>query len=312
MVTEIKINCSYIENYPVQNFNEYKDMASAVFAIDWCMTATFVHRIFTKEDLEEFLFRLPIALHSTGVLENWLLKGYLLKYKFKGRYHVLTLDDIIAHFGIEIYDVPQNFYNRPFYLDNVVRGLEFASVHSEVHGIDIISFKKEGNREKMVLYEETIPEITTKLIGQADFFVKDFMKHVPEEVFKNRSKTLVKKEKELFDRKEIIKTLPKFDVEKIPKDIIKQCIEIMYELEYAKKVLHEPEEFAASGKPLIFLAWLYANDFMESDGIMAFSKEGFYIDQDDFEGGSVYPIESIESHNIKEMLPLLKGLFINN
>jgi len=120
--------------------------------------------------------------------------------------------------------------------------------------------------------------------------------------------------KEMIERNKKSKSLPVFDIEKIPAEIIKQCIEIMYAPESAKGILAEPEDIDTFGKPMIYLGWLYANNFMVSDGVMPVPIEGFSFDFDDYEleDGGINLQETIESYNLEETVPLLKGLLIND
>jgi len=309
-MSDFPINYRYIKGYPLEYLKTHNKLIPAAFAIQWCMNASYFYRIFTKDDLKAFLFRLPIALHSFGIVESWLLNNYLFKYKFNGVPYVLTLDDIIMHFGIEIIDNYINYEDRAYYLKNVGRGIEFALLHGDFDKIEIVLSENKQGVLQVISGEQSNPEINEDLIAKAYFFTRDCMKFVPENTFINRAKELISKEKELEEQRESFEYLPTCDIVKIPANIIKRCLEIMYNPEYAKKLLVEHEEFSKIAEPMIYLAWLYANDFTASDGAMIFAKEKLPFDYGDDkpERFSVFPIGTIESHNIEKTVPLLKGL----
>lgn len=120
------IDYTYMQGYPVEYLQENGKPLPSSFAILWCMAATDVHRIFTKADMKEFLFRLAITLHSMNLLENWLIKDELLNYKVKDQEYVLKIEEVIMHFGFQIYDYANNFNERDRYLSNIAEGIKGA------------------------------------------------------------------------------------------------------------------------------------------------------------------------------------------
>jgi hypothetical protein len=86
----------------------------------------------------------------------------------------------------------------------------------------------------------------------------------------------------------------------------------MYKDEYIKHLLNNPDEFEKKGKPLIYLAWLIANDFLILDGLSTHEKEGITLNYMDYEleGGGFNLGETIEMYNLEEIGLLLKGLII--
>jgi len=75
-----------------------------IIAIHWCMIATKINRIFYREDLSEFIFRLALVLDSMYIIENWFGDDRLINFKYKDLVYTLTKEDLINHFGIEIID----------------------------------------------------------------------------------------------------------------------------------------------------------------------------------------------------------------
>jgi len=313
---EPKLNFKFTKGLPLYQFQENGEPLPSSFAMTWCMTATAIHRIFTKEDMKEFLFRMAITLHSMDPLENWLVKDRLMNYTVKGKEYVLNLNDIIMHFGFEIFDAYDNRSSREKYQKIVLGGMKGAMLYGALEGFSIIkpevTEEEDGLVIRLSVAEDYTPEITPELISKAEFFASDLMKFIPEETFTNRNTAIIEKEKELEERQERIKHLPVFDIKKIPSDIIKQCFEIAFSEEYVQQLLTEPDEFEKEGRPIIYLAWMWANNFMETNGYDAWEKEGFYIHLEDYplDGPGYNLHETIENNLIEDMVPLLKGLLI--
>jgi hypothetical protein len=310
---DIKINFSYINGLPMCHFTESGEALPSSYAVAWCMAATLVYRIFTKEDMKEFLFRLAVTLHSVDLLENWLMDDRLMNYTVKEKPYVLHVEDIAMHFGLEIIDAKENLSSRDDYFKNVTGGIMGAMVIGAFEGFSVIKTGAlDNNGIDLSVAKGYTPEITSELIAKAEFFARDIMKFIPEDIFVNRSAMLIAKEKELQERQERIEHLPFFDITKISPEIIRQCLEIMYNKDYVRQLLTDSDEFERVGRPMIYLAWLWANDFMESDGINADAKEGFAIDYNDYEleDGGFNLLTTIEDYNFNDMVPLLKGLCV--
>ena len=314
---DIKLNFSYTKGLPLYHFQDKKEPLPASYAIAWCMLATSVSRIFTKEDMKEFLFRLSITLHSLDLLENWLVKDCLMNYSVKGKQYVLTLDDIIIHFGMEICDAYANLVSREKYLGNLLNGLKGAMFVGDQGGFSVLKTEvreyEDGKQYNFSKVKNYIPEITPELITKAEFFATDLMKFIPNEIFENRNEAMLEKEKELRERQDKINKMPVFDIYKIPQETIRQCLEIIYIPEYAEKLMADKELFSKEAKPLIYLGWLYANDLLDFTDDLPESMEGIPLDFEDYqlEDGGVNLNITIENYNISELTPLLSGLLIN-
>jgi hypothetical protein len=306
------LDYTYMPDYPKAYLKEYGEPLPSSYAIRWCMIATGVYRIFTKKDMKEFLFRLAITLNSMSLLEVWLMDGKLLKYKVKDLEYVLNIDEVMIHLGFQIYDYSKNFSDRDRYLSNVSEGIRDAIFIGALDGFSILTPKNLGENRMQISGNRYAPVITPGLLAKADFFARDLMKFITDETFTNRNPAILDKELELIERRERIKHLPVFEIEKIPENIIRQCVEMIFTPKDAAYYFGNPEDFDIMVKPLIYLAWLWANDFIISDGVTAYEKEGISIDYDDYtlDEGGFNLLQTIEGLNLEEMKPLLKGLMI--
>jgi hypothetical protein len=103
-VGHTKFELKYLTGRPLEYFLSRQEAHHSTCAMAWCMRETEVARLFTREDLYEFLFRLQILFQSTKLVEYWIIDGYLLSYTYKGLPQVLNLENILMHFGLEAYN----------------------------------------------------------------------------------------------------------------------------------------------------------------------------------------------------------------
>ncbi len=305
-----KIDYSFTSGRMLENFKETKEVHPSSYGMFWCMAATCFYRIFTRDDMKEFLFRLSISLHSMNLLENWLMNDRLFDYKLKDRHYRMTVKDIMNHFGFEAYDACENSEKREFFLANVGGHIFNASFSGILEKLEVIPFESAGEDIKLIPGKKHAPKITEEIIKNAGFFASDLMKLIPDEMFTQRSEALIEKEKQLKLRREKIRNLPVFKINKIPADIIRQCLMTFYAEDYTEYLLKEPEDFETFGRPMIYLAWLYANNMIESDGITAHPIEGVRFNYDDYEleDGGINLLITISEYNMDDTIQLLKGV----
>lgn len=293
------VNVSCINNYAKENLMNGNSFRDSTHAMQWCMEATYMYRLFTREDMLEFLFRLGIVLDSLQIMENWFANNKLFNYKLNGQYYAFSAQDIIDHFGLESFDFAENGKSRKFFLDNISKGISSAILNSE--GMEV--FSSEGH----------VPEITAKLMLNADLFAREILKLAPAGYFSISNEDKIKKLKVLEERKNKIEALPEFDINTLSKDTIELCMQIMLTdeaYEYNKSLGNDDSEYEAEKQRLIYLAWLWANDLMISDGEIAWEAEGVHINHDDYElhEEGINLLASYEVYNMAEVEDLLKGV----
>ena len=239
----------YVKGVPIEYFKKHNEGMPSTYAMIWCMMATGISRIFTKEDMKEFMFRLPLALHSIDLVETWLIKDRLMHYKHKENEYVLTLDDVMMHFGMEASDHYENFSDRETYLQEISLGINAAMIVGCFGNFSVIEPEKSKNFWEMFAPPKPVPEPGLELMAKAEFFANDLMRFIPVDIFKNRNPKMIEKEKELAARVERIKNLPEFDIKKVPPGIIRKCLEIMFKEEYVNYLPYKTEAFYKKGEP---------------------------------------------------------------
>ncbi len=307
-----QINYSYMTGQVPNSFKSTGETLPSSMGIAWSMRGSYVHRIFNKEDLKELLFRMAIIFNTEGFVERWFTNDRILIIYVDGIPYSLTVEDLIAHFGAEVCDSLENFTGRDVYLQRMREG----KLHINHTGL----YRNHEYPEDFSLVDyihqflEKVPisEIDDALIAKAEFFADDVMKFIPDETFNHRNRAMIDKEREIAERVERIKNLPVFDINRIPRDTVFQCLEIMYANtdNWIENVYDSPKKFEEIVRPMIYLAWLYANDFIVRVDGWPEPAEGFELDVRDYEledGGSNLDM-TIMYCNIEDTVPLLKGV----
>jgi hypothetical protein len=282
-LNDIVIDLTFTKGMPVDYFEYHGHPPESSYAILWCMLATGFNRIFTRDDMKEFLFRLAITLNSLNLVETWLMKDHLMDYRVKGNNYILKLEDIAMHFGIEIIDSLENHSTREKYLSDISTGIKktmFISIFSDFSVLEPI---REGDEISFRNAAELAPQVTPELLAKAEFFAGDLMKFISEETFTDRNPLMAEKEKEIETRRERVRNLPVFDIKKIPRKIIRDWVESKYKPEYAKEFLKNKKEFERYVRPFIYLAWLMAHDLLIMNGPFTYEKEGVDLNYEDYE-----------------------------
>jgi hypothetical protein len=209
----------------------------------------------------------------------------------------VTLGDIFRHNGIEIYDYTNHFISD--------EGFRYK-----------LAVAWSGGYSSNARYEPSNP--SDQLVEEAEKFAEMALELAPSDLFADQDRFMEKLE-EIRLRKEAMARIPKFELEKIPVEIRNQCMMIMFNdefdlemIEYLREFPEDSPSFFEDEKKYIYLAWLYANEFICYDIGMAFPVEG--VDLDVFKYSINHPelgpmgLEfTIGEYNIPDTEMLLKG-----
>ncbi len=203
----LKIRYKYLTGF----LPEYKETTGKLhpssYAISWCMYATLVDRIFSKDDMREFLFRLAFVLHSKKIVENWMLTDKLFEYSIDQVEHELKPQDIIAHFGFELNNSCENYKSRKLFFKRIGIAIQKAMLIAYTCDFEVTSPVRLDETMLEISSRDYTPVITDELIAKADFFADDFMKSIAEEIFLIKNSAKAEKEIEIAERvKEFEKT----------------------------------------------------------------------------------------------------------
>ena len=304
----------YIYVLPAGYLNPKGGALPSTYALIWCMQKTEVARIFNHDDLYEFLFRLALVFHPDEVHSPEKEEDPIISFGFDEEVYHLTTEDILFHFGLEACDHFINHTDRERFIARAKGGIEFAlkvGYNSYFPRLDLQDYRKPGGRIKYP------PVITSAELGKAEKFASSLMKLIPAEVYDLKNEAFRRKEKELAVRQQRIYNLNRFDLDKIPVDILRKCLLEAYVEEYVNKLMDKPEELRKESLKMIYVGWVYANCFMKDDGTFSDEKKSFVLDFMDFEieGEGDYRETGMrnltcntEFNRIDVIAPYLKGI----
>ena len=312
-VGHTKFELKYMSNRLVDYFLSRAEAHPSTCAMAWCMRETEVARLFTREDFYEFLFRLQILFQSSDLVETWMMEGHLVSYTYKGEPHVLNLEDIVMHFGLEAYDHYINHTSRNRFLERLPSSINFALKVGYTAHFPELQMEEHRRIENNFIYA---PEITPEIMARAEFLASDIMKAIPEEKFTKKKRAFLEKEKELQERHQRILNLELFDVRKIPEETIRKCLDTLFIPEEVNRILSTEKLFEENVRKLIYVGWVYANCFLKPDGTYTQEKGTFTVDFMDFEldGGGYHATgrnnitHNTEFCRMDDMTPYLKGV----
>lgn len=304
----------YIYGLPAGSVQKQNLALPSTYALIWCMQKTEVARIFNRDDLHEFLFRLALVFHPDEVLTPKKIEDSLLSFSFNKEVHQLNTEDIMFHFGLEAYDHYINHTDRERYIWRAKGGIEFAlkvGYNSYFPELDLQEYKRPGGKIKYP------PLVSNRILKKAGEFASRLMEIIPAEVFKLKNKAFKAKERELATRQQRINKLKRFDIYKIPSGILRKCLLEAYAEEHVNQLMASPEELRKEAGKMIYVGWAYANCFMKEDGTFSDEKKNFILDFMDFEveGGGDYRETGMrnltyncEFNRIDVIAPCLKGI----
>ena len=307
----LKIDYAYMGEQALERLGYTGKLVKSSLPVAWCMLATGINRIFTRDHFRELCFRMAVTLEKTDLMEEWFAHGRLMAYKVNGITYRLQPEELVAHFGLEVVDDLDDLQPWERFLGSLSFNMQTAVLIGQFENMSLLPFDGHDQESVSETIDRLMPEVTDDLMRRASVFADDLLRNVPEELFATQSQKIAGKQKELAERREAVLKLPKFSLSLLSDELVMQCLDTFYMPEFAESVKNDPEAFAEHGEPMIYLAWLWANGFIISDDYGTRPVEGFYIDDEKYEleDGGVNLMVTIEEHNMDELVPLLKGLF---
>jgi len=307
-MTRLSLNLNYCKGIPYAYWGNNIEALPASHAIMWLMVATSFNRIFTREDMREFLFRIAVILDKKELTETWLIKDRFIAYEYNGEKKYLYLEDISNHVGIEILDVVDNYSSRDFFLQQIKEksvALSFLSLYT---GCNIIIPEKTGHNSNVFRMTEIQSIITPELIKKSEFFASDVLAQIPDEAFVDKNVRMLEKEKEIEGRRIMIRNYPVFDVNNYSDDVLKEISLTIFGEKDTEYYLSDAEDFHVFVVPWIHLAWLFAKNLMNIEEHNAYPKEGAADDFDInfFDDDGFNLLDLFKSRNLAKVLHLLK------
>jgi len=176
----------------------YNEHPPSTLALATCMMATGCYRIFDKTQMEEFLYRLPIVLNNTKLVDNWFTDGFLFTYKYKEQLLKFSISDLEKNLGIQIAERIKPAVSRSELFSNLYQfrvRLRIYNYFTEMQVPPIDFDEPEDIIVEDIDFSEDAGQ-KPKSLMIARFFADDITGNIQPEVFNHRNEALVKKEAE--------------------------------------------------------------------------------------------------------------------
>ena len=299
--------------------NHAEDLPSTI-AMRWCLHATSIDRIFEREHMAEFLFRLAFVLDSKRIFDILILNGYLFDYSYKGERYQFSIKDLEDHIGFQIGNSCFHPTTRDQFFKDSINFISILSLGYAMNGFFLLEHPQKIGNDIIANFDQTkildqLPTNNQVFEQKAALFVAEVLKEIDFGVLNKENKDMQAKLLEFEERRKIASSIPVFDYEKIPMETRYHCMLASFSEEAAREVLDNPddEDIQHRCKTFIFLAWLFANDLMGIDPYTTADPfEGISISYEDYDDGNGYNLLNFyDMNNLEAMAPLLKGIFFD-
>ena len=252
--------------------------------LSFCMHATGIWRLYDKERIQEFLYRLGVIFKTYGIIPKFFTNDSLVVFE-KGKTKTeFNLNDIIDHLGMEISDSKNDFIPRDAWLEKIGDYWRQACIGAAFSGAPMLDKVIIGkNKYKIASNKPKAPDEEYKKV--IDLFVQEAMKTIGEEPLKDLSER-VSGQRDLLDEfVKFSKTKPlhEFKYSSIPLDIKKVFFKQIFGAPWSKykkdfeEVVNDEDSYLCS---LIHLAWLWINGYIVIHDVKMGDRISHYADVD--------------------------------
>lgn len=309
-MNNIALNLNFIKNKQYWNTTEQIPYVKAVAGL---MILTGVYRLFEKEDVEQLLKRAQLLLPERQIIDRFFSDESLFGFRFNDLQYEFTTDHLKELIGLETLDADKNripfsewIYKVKGCIDmyhlligfGVFESLELTAFSSHVtptdQGVDIDISKTSD-------FELTL---THELLDHAELLGKTVIKELPSSLF-TRIKEVFPNKIKALELRELPFDEPIFDFEKLPLEMQRQ----LWKHFWPDMVYFNDKDQRNETAKLIYLAWLWANEFVieDSDGLPYVDPrmESFKLDDYELDDGGFNLYITYEEHDLEALATLL-------
>lgn len=256
------INLDYTADPEGLMYDNSTEVSSATKFISFCMHATGVYRLFEKDTVEEFLYRLAIVLKKYAIIDNFFTNDMLVAFNNKKHHFEFHLKDVVAHLGIEIADSIDDMVEREQWQAKIAQYWRNACIVAVFTDSPIIDRKKTGKNKYQLAGNK--PEIVEDdYTNTALLLSKEAAKTIGERQFAELTERVAERKEYLSMQRSKILKVPAivFDYKNIPIGIKKRFFESAYRP--VGKLKEMFDEFKSDENSdlaaIMFLAYLWIN-----------------------------------------------------
>ncbi len=258
------VNMDHVR-YPKQTFDKSKEAGSKSLFLTFSMHATGIYRLFDRETVEEYLYRLAIMFRHYDIVPKFFTNDMLISYVDRGVNSELCLNDVIEHLGIELSDSPNNMVPRKDWSGKIETYWRNAMMIGLFTGIPVLDQRVVGLNRFVIGSNKPMP-ITVEFEKTAELLAREAMKTIGDKAFEELALRVADRKKELDEYKKSLEIKPKhvFNYQEIPMELKKKIYNEMYpdfphDKYDATDEINDPDSTFAS---LIHLGWLWINGYV--------------------------------------------------
>lgn len=251
--------------------------------ISFCMHATGIWRLFDKDTIKEFLYRLAVIFKTYDIVPKFFTNDTLVVFEHEGKKVELDLKDVVEHFGMEISDSSSDLIDRSTWLENIGDFWRNACIGAVMSGGHVLD-KKLINRNKFKIGLNK-PRFDEEIGKLAELLATEAIKTIGEEPFTELSSRIGERNKELQKERLALAVKLKhvFNYAVIPVNVKRRFFRLVFGAP-ASKFKKDFEELANNEDSylcaLIHLAWLWENGYVKIKEVTWGIKISHYAEVD--------------------------------
>jgi len=252
------------------NLKDFAQHALETSVLGYLMEATGISKLFSREDIYEFVFRLTLSYQYLQVEEMFFENECLITFRKEGRLHYLTTNDLANHIGLQITEFPAEPQNREEWLPYRCAMRENTTLPStslvdfiDPEGIAVLEYTS-YSRYEIWLTREDDPD--AKEIKNASIIAGCVTADIPEYLFERFRQNNSAFLEHLRKYPELINTAPPlaFEWGRLTENARDEVMKMLFRPVYHAGItldevcaLHQ-----SCAHELVYLAWLFANGFV--------------------------------------------------
>ena len=303
---EIAFNYKYLNNrdYWFQEDGFKKEISALVFLMNY----TGMYRIFSKEDVFEFIARIALVIREQPIFEQVFLEQKIFEFHVEDIRHTFDINDLRELIGFQLIDVKTNFCPRKEWMSNRPQFWNNAIQFCLINDMRIIPMEVE-NENHYSCPEHAYKDFARREISDAEILANEVIKEIGDEPFKRLEKTHPLKFKELELRRNASPI--NFFFDNLPLETQKMCWSHWWP---------DGEHFEDSAQrkligDLVKLAFFWANGFIEDSygnkvedffgQTIVDERVNIFVEDYEFEYCAYNLIDTYYEHDLGALFPLL-------
>jgi hypothetical protein len=254
--------------------------------VAFCLHATGVSRLFNKDSVQEFLYRVAIILRKYDVVGAFFKDDTIFSFTDGNVDYTINLNDVIDHLGIEVSNNPDEYMPREKWVTCMEKLWTNSCTISALCGMPIPDKLPDGLNSYVIGSNRPVPA-DDEYKKAIEIFVSSIMKSIGEEEFIKLEKRTKERRIYLedFKRRLAIKPAYQFDWNAISFKLKMKIYDIIFGYGAVnrdwKGFQEEMNEEESTFRALVYLAWIWAHGYINTYQVQQGIRVGWMAEVDD-------------------------------